>query len=187
MRQVMTVGAAVAVLAVLAGSQPAQAKEYPSGYDPASGWTWDQDFRYSEVTNPYGYRNWDWSSSPSYSPSFSNYYVPPINYYAYPMYNTAPSANYSYGAYAPAQDNEARIRVVVPQDAKVWFDNKATKQSGSQRHFESPALTPGKQYSYDVKAQWKDENGKEVTQTRHIDVGANTNVTVDFTQPKSGG
>jgi uncharacterized protein (TIGR03000 family) len=63
------------------------------------------------------------------------------------------SANYSYGAYAPTQENTVHIRLVVPDDAKVWFDNKETKQTGETRQFESPALAPGHQYVYDVKVR----------------------------------
>ena len=39
------------------------------------------------------------------------------------------------------------------------------------REFDSPPLTPGKQYSYEVKAQWE-ENGRPVTQTQEVDVSA---------------
>jgi uncharacterized protein (TIGR03000 family) len=70
----------------------------------------------------------------------------------------------------------------VPADAKLWFDGAATRQSGAVREFESPQLKPGKEYTYDVKAQWRDADGKEVTRTRRVDVRANANVTVDFTR-----
>jgi len=169
--QITKVLTALAVVAALAfvGPQPARAQvSYRSGYDPVSGWSWDRDFRYNSATNPFGYRGSDWSS-PSYSYGVRRY-------------------NNSYGATAqssPAPDNAARVRVVVPAGAKVWFDGKDTKQTGTLRRFESPQLTPGKDYTYDVKATWT-ENGKEVTRTRHVDVRANSGVTVDFTRPESG-
>jgi uncharacterized protein (TIGR03000 family) len=102
-------------------------------------------------------------------------------YYATPAYGATPSANYSYGAYSSSPDNAARLRVVVPADAKVWFDGNPTKMTGAVRQFESPALKPGRQYTYDVKAQWRNRDDKEVTRTRRVDVGANADVTVDFT------
>ncbi len=188
MRSVVRVGVAVVAFAALAawlGAGPARAKDYPNGYDPQSGWSWDEDFRYNSATNPFGLRGPDWAAWQGYTPS-SGYYVPysptPMGYYygtTYPAYN---AGSYSYGAYAaqPARDNLARVRVMVPADAKVWFDGQATKQTGADRRFESPALKPGHSYSYDVKAQWRDKNGKEVTRTRHVDVSANANVTVDF-------
>jgi uncharacterized protein (TIGR03000 family) len=184
-KSVASVAGVVALSAWLL-AQPARAKDYPNGYDPESGWTWDQDFRYNPVTNPFGLRGAAWDAWEGRTPS-SGYYVPyspaPAGYY----YGTLPSgamrsAGYSYGAYSrpAAQDNLARLRVIVPADAKVWFDNKATRQDGGERRFESPALTPGRTYTYDVKAQWRDKDGKEVTRTRHVDVSANSDVMVDF-------
>jgi uncharacterized protein (TIGR03000 family) len=192
--RVLAAAVAVAVLALWFGTQPAQAQRYRGGYDPLSGWSWDEDFRYNPVTNPFGYRGSDWAS-PSRSYGSVGYYnpysampslgVPPPNYfYGYPVYSYVPPLGYTYGASAqPAAtpDNAARVRVLVPAaDAKVWFDGKETKQTGVVRRFESPALTPGHEYSYDVKAQWRDQEGKEVTRTRHVDVRANGLATVDF-------
>src|SRR5262249_9914799 len=97
-------------------------------------------------------------------------------------YGVMPSADYSYGAYAqPAPDNTAHIRLIVPEGAKVWFGNSATTQTGRVRLFDSPPLTPGKDYTYDVKATWS-EDGKEVTRTRRVDVRANASTTVDLTR-----
>ena len=113
----------------------------------------------------------------SYAPAFRGYY------YNGPLTNgRTSSADYSYGAYAPTQKNAVHIRLVVPGDASVWFDNKETKQTGETRQFESPALAPGHQYVYDVKVRWRDKDGKEVTRTRHLTVWANDNLSIDFTR-----
>ncbi len=185
----LAAGAAVAGLALGVGGQAARAQvSYPSDYDPQSGWSWDRDFRYNPATNPFGFRGRDWASSSYesggyYSDPYSSMPMlgaPPPNYtYAYPVYSYAPPVGYSYGAPA-ARDNTARVRVLVPAGAKLWFDGQETKQSGVVRRFETPALTPGHEYSYDVKAQWRDQNGKEVTRTRHVDVRPNERTTVDF-------
>jgi uncharacterized protein (TIGR03000 family) len=79
-----------------------------------------------------------------------------------------------------AATNTASIRVTVPAGAKVWVDDKTTMQNGSERFFESPPLTPGADFSYDIKAQWRDQDGKEVTQTRRVNVSANASIRVDF-------
>jgi uncharacterized protein (TIGR03000 family) len=50
------------------------------------------------------------------------------------------------------------------------------------RLFESPALTPGRDFNYEIKAQWRGADGKAVTRTRTVDVRANAHVNVDFTQ-----
>ena len=41
----------------------------------------------------------------------------------------------------------ARLR-----DAELWFDQKLTKATGTVRDFVTPELSPGRQYSYEVKA-----------------------------------
>jgi len=180
---------AAAVLAAWAAEQPAQAKEWPGGYDPATGMTWEQDLRYDPVQNPYGFREPLYSQlfESGQAASFGNYRYAPAPasyYYGSPANGLMPPADYSYGASAqpPARDNVARIRLVVPADARVWFDNKETKQTGPERRFESPALAPGRAYGYVVKAQWRDQDGRHVTRTRQVDVGANANVTVDLTR-----
>src|SRR5579871_5838355 len=39
----------------------------------------------------------------------------------------------------------------LPEHAQVWFNNQPTKAQGKVRYFESPPLTPGKQYYYSVR------------------------------------
>src|SRR5215472_962600 len=61
----------------------------------------------------------------------------------------------------------ARVTVRLPDEARLWFENTPTKSTGAVREFSSPPLTPGMQYAYTVRATWA-ENGKEVTQMRHV-------------------
>jgi uncharacterized protein (TIGR03000 family) len=125
----------------------------------------------------YEYRSWrGWARSYRYG--YQDGYVP-FSSYAYPGTFVVPMQAYAAMPVVPA--NTASIRVMVPADAKLWFDGEATKQTGSERIFESPPLTPGKAFAYDVKAQWRDQDGKEVTQTRHVVVRANGSVSVEFT------
>ncbi len=76
--------------------------------------------------------------------------------------------------------NAARLRLMVPANAQVWVDGKLTGQTGPNRVFESPALNPGRSYVYEVKARWRDRYGNEVTRSRTVDVGAGSDVIVDF-------
>jgi uncharacterized protein (TIGR03000 family) len=100
-----------------------------------------------------------------------------------PVYGSdlAPSGG-AYGYAALTQARPAQINVQVPANAKVWFDGTATEQQGTSRVFASPALTPGSDYYYTLKAQWR-EGDKDVTQSRRVDVRAGANVTVDFNRP----
>ena len=181
--------AAVAALAAWAGGTPAQAKEWPGPYDHDGGrWYADEARDYIRLGYSAPLPGWGSDTRPVYSSAPAAYYgrypyaaATSDYYYATPAYGATPSANYSYGAYSSSPDNAARLRVVVPADAKVWFDGNPTKMTGAVRQFESPALKPGRQYTYDVKAQWRDRDRKDVTRTRRVDVGASADVTVDFT------
>ena len=77
--------------------------------------------------------------------------------------------------------SQARILVRLDsQDAKVWFDDHATKQKGLNRMFRTPMLEPGT-HTYHVRAKWK-ENGRDMDETRVVRVRPGQSLTVDFTQ-----
>jgi len=117
-------------------------------------------------------------------------YVTPVT----PLYATPPPAvpgpiplsvgDPGAGGLPQPQDLTAHVAVKVQADAEVWFGEGKTRQTGALREFVSPALTPGKEFTYEVKARWM-EGGKEVVQTRQIDVSAGSWKTVDFTRPAS--
>jgi uncharacterized protein (TIGR03000 family) len=71
------------------------------------------------------------------------------------------------------------IAVRVPADAKIWFDDDSTKQTGAERQFVSPPLTAGKYFEYQIKAQWN-ENGKTKEQTRRVTFQAGDRIQLDF-------
>jgi uncharacterized protein (TIGR03000 family) len=124
-------------------------------------------------------------------------YSPSYDYSWYPNYAqdySAPTSVYESGYYTPevtptapgvAQDTTMEVTVRVPPDAKVWFDDVRTQKTGSTRQFESPPLSPGKDYTYVIHAQWK-ENGRTVDRFRTIHVHANMSADVDMTQPQPG-
>jgi uncharacterized protein (TIGR03000 family) len=80
--------------------------------------------------------------------------------------------------------DRATVDVHVPATAQVWFDNTATRQTGAERQYVSPPLTPGQNFTYDVRARWID-NGRVTDLTRTITVHANSVASVDFTRPAS--
>jgi uncharacterized protein (TIGR03000 family) len=77
----------------------------------------------------------------------------------------------------------ALVTVIVPADARVFFDGTPTNETGSRRTFTTPLLASGHDFGYDIEAQWS-ENGQTFDQTRKITVTAGANVTVDFTVPQ---
>jgi uncharacterized protein (TIGR03000 family) len=142
----------------------------------------------------FGYPLGGYGGYGGYYPSYGGYYGndypqdysagPAASYYVSPatpsVYNV-PDQNARGGA-AAAQDPIAHIMVKVPADAEVWFGSGKTQQTGAQREFVSPPLGTGKDYSYEIKARWT-QDGKEVVQTRQIDVTAGAWKVVDFTKP----
>jgi uncharacterized protein (TIGR03000 family) len=82
---------------------------------------------------------------------------------------------------APAQAARApaAITVVAPADAEIFFDGAPTSLRGTERLFVSPELEPGKAYSYEVLARWK-EKGQTVERTRTVAVSSGARVRVSF-------
>src|SRR5262249_12189711 len=77
-------------------------------------------------------------------------------------------------------DNSAHLRVMVPPDATEWFNGVLTEQKGTERSFVSPAITPGQDYTYEIRARWI-SNGQPVDERRTIHIQANQWNTIDFT------
>ncbi len=74
----------------------------------------------------------------------------------------------------------ARLKVLVPLNAVVEIDGVKTRQTGENRVFASPPLTPGKKYSYVVKATWTDDAGKEASKEETVTVRAGEESLVDL-------
>lgn len=82
-----------------------------------------------------------------------------------------------------AEPMSSQVEVRVPvASAEVWFSGHKTKQSGLKRTFETPALQPGKVYSYDVVVKWTDENGRPVQDQYRLEVRAGRQAVVAFGQ-----
>jgi uncharacterized protein (TIGR03000 family) len=117
-------------------------------------------------------------------------------YYSYPLtpdYNYYPNTYYPFGADVytyPATDRRsyypattaalpAIIDLAVPEGAQVWFNDRATAQTGTERRFMTPPLNPDNNYHYQVRVLWT-EDGKPVERTRYINVIAGQVRTVSF-------
>jgi len=135
-------------------------------------------------------------------PYYGNYYVTPaVPYYSYsPAYTvpydstsmmyTAPSdataaagqtQNYQSFYNAPAANSsQATLRVQLPQaDARVWVDNRQTEQQGTDRLFVTPALQAGREYSYTIRATWR-ENGRDVSREKTVTFTPGQQLAVNF-------
>jgi uncharacterized protein (TIGR03000 family) len=146
-------------------------------------------------------------SSYYYSPSYYDY-VPSYSYglSTYPYDSSYdgldyPDAGYTYdqpapttayqGPYpesanepSPVDSNAAVVRVRVPADATLWFENERTRQTGPAREFVTPPLTPGNEYTYHIRAQWM-QNGHPVESGRDVLIRAGDRLTIDMTGPST--
>lgn len=88
-------------------------------------------------------------------------------------------------AYAPALEapaSAAKITVVVPRSADVYFQGMQIPMSGLVKKFSSPELNPLLTYTYDIRALWRD-HGRLVTQQQRVLVRAGDDLTVTFANP----
>ena len=134
---------------------------------------------YGSGYNQYGYGQYGYGS-----PYASGGYGIDPSSYAGIQPSGQRSFYYTPGQAGPSQasqnPNVATLEVRVPDGAEIWIEGDKTSMTGTMRRFTSPALEPGKSYTYDVKAKWTDSSGKEVERTRTVKVAAGARVGVDF-------
>jgi uncharacterized protein (TIGR03000 family) len=117
-----------------------------------------------------------------YGYSYPTYYYDNNYYNDYVPYQTY-VPNYNYNDVAPANAvaaNTAQIEVLVPRaDAQITFNGNPTATQGTRRDFDTPALQPGGNYSYTVRASWN-EGGRTVTEECTVPVVPGARQLVDF-------
>lgn len=83
---------------------------------------------------------------------------------------------------APPAALPANIHLVVPaSQAKVYFETYATKATGVNRDFVTPAIEAGSSFKYHVTVTWN-ESGQDLTIARDVAVTPGQSATVDFTE-----
>lgn len=109
------------------------------------------------------------SSSLANRPAYSQLSIGP--FIASSLMGTDATSSLPGSDYRPPSDNRAHIWLRVPADAKVWFNGQTTTQTGTLRLYNSPVLTPGKKYQYEVRVRWM-KDGKPIEEQRRIEVEA---------------
>jgi uncharacterized protein (TIGR03000 family) len=74
----------------------------------------------------------------------------------------------------------ALIDVFLPEKATLSFQGVAMDEEGAVRAFQSPPLVPGRTYTYDVRASWRGDDGREVVRNRKVTVRAGDHLEVDL-------
>jgi len=167
---------------------------YRPGYYGSSYYPYYSGYGYYGASYPdYGstltYGSSDWSVPPVDSGNAA----PPLQ--AAPSYPAASAGNALRADHPPAgaleesspapvapADSSATLTINVPADAELWFDETKTTSTGPVRLFNTPPLTPGRNYSYEIRAHWT-EGGHDVTQTQTVGVTAGANLSVNFPLP----
>jgi uncharacterized protein (TIGR03000 family) len=82
---------------------------------------------------------------------------------------------------ADAGDNSARLIVSLPAEATLTIDDEATTSTSGLRTFVTPALTPGEEYVYNLKAEMT-RDGKTFIATQRVTVraGEETKTSLQF-------
>jgi uncharacterized protein (TIGR03000 family) len=138
---------------------------------------------YGDAYSPWWYLKHGSYAEPHY---YSQYSTPTVYGYPQPAYPPAFAAAPRISSASEEQEeavtaaNLAAIEVRVPANADLWFEGDKTSQGGAVRNFVSPQLTPGKTFTYDVRARWADSSGKVVDKTKQLKVQAGQRSTVDF-------
>jgi len=169
---------------------------FSSGYRNY-GWPYSYYRNYSYRPYSYGYFGYPYLYSYYSYPYSYGYYGYPSSYYAYPSYYYSYPSNYVigdddyYGDVLPPREyvvsrpvaDVARLEIRLPDpQGTIWVEGKEMTSSGTVRQFKSPQLDPSQQYTYRVRAQWRD-NGRLLEDERQVKVQANNLAVCDFTQP----
>lgn len=76
-------------------------------------------------------------------------------------------------------NTEATLTVNVPANAKIFVNGTATRSDGAVRRYVSRGLTPGFEYTYEIKAEL-DRDGQAVTETKVVKVRGGESKDVAF-------
>jgi uncharacterized protein (TIGR03000 family) len=72
------------------------------------------------------------------------------------------------------------VHVLLPEsDARVYFDDSATTETGADRVYTTPALDPAKSYTYTIRATWTTD-GQPVSRSKEVKIQPGKDTTVDF-------
>jgi uncharacterized protein (TIGR03000 family) len=156
------------------GYYPYYHNYYPYGY----GY-----YPYSYGSYPYGYDYSSYYSSPAdlspWYPGAGDAYSPGVTTAGFT--SVSPLSGGGGESTVPGQpDTTAHLTLTVPAGANVWVDGTKTYSAGPVRVLQSPPLAPGSDYKYQIRARWKDDDGREVTQTQQVIVTAGAHVSAQF-------
>jgi uncharacterized protein (TIGR03000 family) len=81
--------------------------------------------------------------------------------------------------------NVVSLRVHVPQDAELYFQGTRMTKTGPVRDFVSPPLLNNRDYTYDIRAIWRDKDGREIEKERQVKVKPGDKLDIDLLAPET--
>jgi uncharacterized protein (TIGR03000 family) len=173
---------------------------------PAYGWGWRGNYAggwypyagyvpsWGTGGSQYGIAGWGWRGN--YAGGWYPYggFVPYSSYgrgaTAAPAVAAGGSAPAAYQISYPPDNNNgsqdgyaATIELYVPATAEVTVDGQKTQQTGPVRTLTTPPLSEAKTYNFEIRVTWKDKSGKDVTQTRKVQLAPRQQTMLNFTDP----
>jgi uncharacterized protein (TIGR03000 family) len=155
---------------------PGTAPARPGFYAPPSG------------TQGQPYADYYYDPTPEHAPRMRKVYT---RYPLYTQYVVAPRDGITpvsvpllaSGKPAPVfypESSRAVLQIKLPTpEAELWVQNEPIESWGVSRQFQSPPLSAGSTYRYQVKARWL-ADGQFHTQTKTVKVQAGADVVVSF-------
>jgi uncharacterized protein (TIGR03000 family) len=74
---------------------------------------------------------------------------------------------------------QAEIVVRVPAGSRVFVEDRPTSTTGTERHFQTAALQPGRTYTYAIRAEL-DRDGKKLSETKRVTVKSGDTREIQF-------
>jgi uncharacterized protein (TIGR03000 family) len=108
--------------------------------------------------------------------------IPAVTTTVAPLQAATPAAPASATLTAGPLTEIASIRVRLPAGAQLSFQGVDTAATGNDRRFVTPPLAVGRNYQYDVVANWTQE-GRPVRESRQVLVRAGDRLDIDFLKP----
>jgi len=86
--------------------------------------------------------------------------------------------------YVGVSARAARVTVRLPADARLFIDGELCPLTSATRSFNTPALQPGREYTYNLRMEVT-RNGVRRAQSQRVTFSAGRQVTVDFREATS--
>jgi uncharacterized protein (TIGR03000 family) len=171
---------------------PPSANYHPFNGNPTSNYylspTAGLPTYFTSINYPWVYGSFDYPRPPGiFQPGLQrSQFTTSPTVYSVNATSTTPfgPAEYMLNSAMTPLETTALVSVWVPANAELRFEGIRTDPRGPFRRFTTPPLIPGREYRYNINATWV-ENGRQVSNTRHVPVRAGDRLYVDFRIPET--